>query len=32
MPADFKTALMWGAGLGIGFALAGMALGIFKKL
>jgi hypothetical protein len=32
MSADFKRALMWGAGLGIGFALAGMALGIFRKL
>jgi hypothetical protein len=32
MPTDFKRALFWGAGLGIGFALAGMALGVFKKL
>lgn len=32
MPQDFKRALFWGAGLGIGFALAGMTLGIFKKL
>lgn len=31
MPNDFKRALFWGAGLGIGFALAGMVLGVFKK-
>lgn len=32
MPQDFKKALLWGTGLGIGFAIAGMALGVFKKL
>jgi len=32
MSADFKRALMWGAGLGLGFALAGYALGVFKRL
>jgi hypothetical protein len=32
MPKDFQKALLWGAGLGIGFALAGAALGLFKKL
>ena len=32
MTADFKRALMWGVGLGIGFALAGMTLGLFRKL
>lgn len=32
MPADLKKALMWGVGLGLGFAVAGMALGLFKKL
>jgi hypothetical protein len=32
MTADLKRAIAWGAGLGLGFALAGMALGIFKKV
>jgi len=32
MQADLKRAIAWGAGLGLGFALAGMALGIFKKV
>jgi hypothetical protein len=32
MTADFKKALMWGVGLGVGFALAGMAFGLFRKL
>lgn len=31
MQADLKRAIAWGAGLGLGFALAGMALGIFGK-
>jgi hypothetical protein len=31
MQADVKRALAWGFGLGIGFALAGIALGIFKR-
>jgi hypothetical protein len=31
MPQDFKRALFWGAGLGLGFAVAGMVLGVFKK-
>ncbi len=32
MNADLKRALAWGFGLGVGFAVAGMALGAFKKL
>lgn len=32
MSADLKRAIAWGAGLGLGFALAGVALGIFRKL
>jgi hypothetical protein len=32
MTADLKKAVAWGVGLGIGFALAGMALGLFKRL
>jgi hypothetical protein len=32
MQADLKRAVAWGIGLGIGFAIAGMALGLFKKL
>jgi hypothetical protein len=32
MSADLKRAIAWGAGLGIGFALAGMALGVFRKV
>jgi hypothetical protein len=32
MTADLKRALAWGVGLGLGFALAGMALGVFRKL
>lgn len=31
MQADVKRALAWGFGLGVGFALAGIALGVFKK-
>jgi hypothetical protein len=29
---DLKKAVAWGAGLGLGFAVAGMLLGIFRKL
>jgi hypothetical protein len=29
---ELQRALMWGIGLGLGFAVAGMALGLFKKL
>lgn len=32
MTNDIKKALGWGIGLGLGFAIAGMALGLFKKL
>lgn len=32
MNADLKRAFAWGAGLGLGFALAGMVLGVFRKL
>lgn len=32
MSAEFTRALLWGSGLGLGFALAGFALGIFRKL
>lgn len=32
MQNDLKRALAWGAGLGLGFAIAGMALGVFKKI
>ena len=32
MSADLKRAVAWGAGLGLGFALAGMALGVFRKV
>jgi hypothetical protein len=32
MTADVKKALAWGFGLGAGFAVAGMVLGIFRKL
>lgn len=32
MTADLKRALAWGVGLGLGFAVAGMALGVFRKL
>jgi hypothetical protein len=32
LPAELKRALMWGVGLGLGFAVAGMALGVFRKL
>jgi hypothetical protein len=31
MTADVKRALAWGFGLGVGFALAGIALGVFKR-
>jgi hypothetical protein len=32
MQADVKRALAWGFGLGIGFAVAGLALGVFKRV
>jgi hypothetical protein len=32
MTQDAKRAFAWGVGLGIGFAVAGMALGVFRKL
>lgn len=32
IPADLQKALMWGIGLGLGFAFAGMTLGLFKRL
>lgn len=32
IPAELQRALMWGLGLGLGFAAAGMALGLFKRL
>lgn len=32
MTKDIQKALGWGIGLGLGFAIAGMALGLFKKL
>lgn len=32
MTSDVKKALAWGFGLGAGFAIAGMVLGIFKKI
>jgi hypothetical protein len=32
MQADIKRALAWGFGLGVGFAVAGMALGVFRKV
>jgi hypothetical protein len=32
MTKDIQKALGWGIGLGLGFAVAGMALGLFKKL
>lgn len=32
MRADVQKAIAWGIGLGLGFAIAGMALGLFKKL
>lgn len=32
MTMELKKAVAWGVGLGLGFALAGMALGVFKKL
>jgi hypothetical protein len=32
MPAELQRALMWGIGLGLGFAAAGMVLGVFRKL
>lgn len=31
MQADVKRALAWGFGLGLGFAVAGMALGFFGR-
>jgi len=30
--SELQRALMWGIGLGLGFAIAGMALGLFRKL
>ncbi len=32
MTKDIQKAVAWGLGLGLGFAVAGMALGLFKKL
>lgn len=32
VPTELKRAFMWGVGLGVGFAAAGMLLGVFKKL
>jgi hypothetical protein len=32
MTADVKRAIAWGFGLGLGFAVAGMALGLFKRV
>ena len=32
MGKDIQKALAWGIGLGLGFAVAGMALGLFKRL
>lgn len=32
MTTDVKKALAWGFGLGAGFAIAGMVLGIFRKI
>lgn len=32
MTSDIKKALAWGVGLGLGFALAGTVLGLFKRL
>ena len=32
MTPDLKRAIAWGAGLGIGFAVAGMILGVFRRL
>lgn len=32
MQSDLKRAIAWGAGLGFGFAIAGMALGIFRRI
>jgi len=32
MTSDVKRALAWGFGLGVGFAVAGMALGVFRKI
>jgi hypothetical protein len=32
MTADLRRALAWGFGLGVGFAAAGLALGLFRKL
>lgn len=32
VPADLKRAIAWGAGLGIGFAIAGFVLGVFRRL
>lgn len=29
---ELVKAITWGAGLGVGFALAGLALGVFRKL
>jgi hypothetical protein len=29
---ELKRAIAWGAGLGLGFALAGMALGVFRRI
>lgn len=32
VPVELKRAFMWGVGLGLGFALAGYALGVFRKI
>jgi len=32
IPAEMKRALMWGVGLGLGFAVAGYTLGVFRRL
>jgi hypothetical protein len=31
MPTDFQKAIVMGAGLGIGFAIAAIALGLLKR-
>lgn len=29
---EFKKAVVWGAGLGVGFAITGFVLGLFKRI